>query len=315
MADPLILLYAHSGSTNIALATGRFGDLAPIATAMHRPELRFAALTLAFAGALPGIAIIGTDRSAGTEALIAGGATIMPYVPFEASRLVLEGARHALALGDLGAAARAATLACEAAEGIGSAHVGPCRVVLARVGEARGDDPATLEGLAHAGLAEIEDAGCGSMPPTPSSSWASSVCAPTASRRAPAFSPPRTASRDDRVGPTRVPTPPGSTPRGSSGPASMTSGRRLGARRADRRGLRPPRPRPARRPRSGWASLTPTELDVARLVAAGHTNPDIAERLFVSRSTVKTHLVHVYAKLELASRAELAAAAVRHGLD
>ncbi len=72
---------------------------------------------------------------------------------------------------------------------------------------------------------------------------------------------------------------------------------------------------PRRRPRSGWDSLTPTELDVARLVAAGHTNPDIAERLFVSRSTVKTHLVHVYAKLELASRAELAAAAVRHGLD
>ncbi|MCU1448355.1 MAG: regulatory protein LuxR, partial [Acidimicrobiales bacterium] len=43
-----------------------------------------------------------------------------------------------------------------------------------------------------------------------------------------------------------------------------------------------------RRPSSGWASLTPTETDVVRLVAEGLTNPDIAARLFVSRATVKT---------------------------
>jgi DNA-binding CsgD family transcriptional regulator len=69
-----------------------------------------------------------------------------------------------------------------------------------------------------------------------------------------------------------------------------------------------------RRPSSGWASLTPTETDVVRLVAEGLTNPDIATRLFVSRATVKTHLVHVFSKLGVATRAELAAAATRRGI-
>jgi DNA-binding NarL/FixJ family response regulator len=45
------------------------------------------------------------------------------------------------------------------------------------------------------------------------------------------------------------------------------------------------------------------------LVAAGLTNRDIAAKLFVSVATVKTHLVHVYTKLEVRTRAALAAAA------
>ena len=65
------------------------------------------------------------------------------------------------------------------------------------------------------------------------------------------------------------------------------------------------------RPQAGWDSLTPTELQVAEQVAAGLTNPQIAERLLMSRATVKTHLVHVYAKLGFGNRAELAAAVVR----
>ena len=70
------------------------------------------------------------------------------------------------------------------------------------------------------------------------------------------------------------------------------------------------------RPASGWASLTPTELDVVRLVVEGLTNPDIADRLVVSRATVKTHLSHIYAKVGVANRAELAAqAAARPATD
>ncbi len=63
------------------------------------------------------------------------------------------------------------------------------------------------------------------------------------------------------------------------------------------------------RPSTGWGSLTPTELEVVGLVVSGLTNPEIAARLFVSRATVKTHLSHVYAKLGVANRTELAALA------
>ncbi|MDT5013921.1 MAG: hypothetical protein QOD39_81 [Mycobacterium sp.] len=69
-----------------------------------------------------------------------------------------------------------------------------------------------------------------------------------------------------------------------------------------------------KRPSSGWASLTPTELDVVRLVREGLANKEIATRLFISPRTVQTHLTHVYTKLSLTSRVQLAQeAATRQG--
>jgi DNA-binding CsgD family transcriptional regulator len=65
------------------------------------------------------------------------------------------------------------------------------------------------------------------------------------------------------------------------------------------RRARPPRPA------TGWEALTPTELTVARLVAAGRSNPDIAAELLLSRNTVHTHVSHVLAKLSARSRAEI----------
>jgi len=65
------------------------------------------------------------------------------------------------------------------------------------------------------------------------------------------------------------------------------------------------------RPHLGWDSLTPTEQRVVDLVSQGCSNPEIAAKLFVGVATVKTHLVHVYGKLGLRSRTELAAAATR----
>ncbi|GAB2652591.1 helix-turn-helix transcriptional regulator [Kribbella swartbergensis] len=60
------------------------------------------------------------------------------------------------------------------------------------------------------------------------------------------------------------------------------------------------------RPSSGWASLTPTEREVVALAVEGLSNPEIGARLYMSRGTVKTHLAHVYAKLGVANRTELA---------
>lgn len=66
-----------------------------------------------------------------------------------------------------------------------------------------------------------------------------------------------------------------------------------------------------KRPATGWASLTPTEQRVVELVTEGLTNPQIAELMFIARGTVKVHLGHIFAKLGVASRSELAAIAAR----
>jgi predicted ATPase/class 3 adenylate cyclase/DNA-binding CsgD family transcriptional regulator len=66
-----------------------------------------------------------------------------------------------------------------------------------------------------------------------------------------------------------------------------------------------------KRPQHGWTGLTPTEQQVVALVAQGLTNPEIAERLLMGRATVKTHLAHIFAKLGVRTRAELAGEAAR----
>jgi DNA-binding CsgD family transcriptional regulator len=66
------------------------------------------------------------------------------------------------------------------------------------------------------------------------------------------------------------------------------------------------------RPASGWASLTPAELDVVWLVREGLGNKAIATRLFISPRTVQAHLTHVYTKLGVTSRVQLAQEAARH---
>jgi DNA-binding CsgD family transcriptional regulator len=58
--------------------------------------------------------------------------------------------------------------------------------------------------------------------------------------------------------------------------------------------------------------MTDSELAVARLVAEGFTNREVAERLFVSHHTVSAHLRHVFAKLDVNSRVELTRVAGVH---
>ena len=67
-----------------------------------------------------------------------------------------------------------------------------------------------------------------------------------------------------------------------------------------------------KRPVSGWDSLTPAETQVVALISEGLSNPGIARRLMCSPRTVQAHLTHIYAKVGVKSRAELAARAVRH---
>jgi predicted ATPase/class 3 adenylate cyclase/DNA-binding CsgD family transcriptional regulator len=69
-----------------------------------------------------------------------------------------------------------------------------------------------------------------------------------------------------------------------------------------------------KRPATGWASLTPSELQVVRLVGEGLRNDAIARRLFIAPGTVKVHLSHVFAKLGITTRAELAAQAASQEL-
>ena len=79
----------------------------------------------------------------------------------------------------------------------------------------------------------------------------------------------------------------------------------VGARTATQR-----RPRPTH----GWEALTKTEREVVRLAAEGLTNRQIGEKLFVSRRTVETHLGHVFQKLGMTTRVQLAAEVARRSL-
>jgi DNA-binding NarL/FixJ family response regulator len=61
-------------------------------------------------------------------------------------------------------------------------------------------------------------------------------------------------------------------------------------------------------------TVSQRELEVLQLVSAGATNREVAERLFISEATVKTHLLHIYAKLGVNDRAAAVGAAFERGL-
>jgi two-component system response regulator NreC len=64
----------------------------------------------------------------------------------------------------------------------------------------------------------------------------------------------------------------------------------------------------------GKGDLSERETDVLRLIALGHTNAEIAEKLFISVRTVETHRAHIQQKLGASSRAELVSNAISRGL-
>ena len=66
--------------------------------------------------------------------------------------------------------------------------------------------------------------------------------------------------------------------------------------------------------RPGRPQLSPREREVLRLVAAGRSNPEIARELFIGEATVKTHLIHVFEKLEVSDRTRAVTRALELGL-
>jgi DNA-binding NarL/FixJ family response regulator len=78
---------------------------------------------------------------------------------------------------------------------------------------------------------------------------------------------------------------------------TLRAATRLGLTRAPRRRTRQV---------TGWGALTDTEQRVARLVAAGRSNPQVAHELVMSRRTVESHLYRIFFKLGVANRTELA---------
>jgi len=64
----------------------------------------------------------------------------------------------------------------------------------------------------------------------------------------------------------------------------------------------------------GLEELAPREREVLTLIACGHSNGEIAEQLVVSEATVKTHVAHVFSKLDLRDRAQAVVYAYETGL-
>ncbi len=313
VGDPAVEIWGCSCLALVELSRGHVAELRAIADDMDRPGRP---LGEAGAAVLDALRLIAADIDHAAAALSSLGELLLTSNdPPDGARMILLGAALALRAGDRAEARASAGRSLAGCEQLGSALAGACRVLLARLD--RGDGGAA-EQQAHAGLAEITDAGLWAEVPDAlellggfaidSGSFtegARLLAAATALHelmgqrcwyagevgrdRARALAElgddfPRIAGEGQRL----------------DGPAAVAYARRA-------RGER-------RRPSFGWDSLTPTELEVVRLAAAGLTNPAIGERLFISRGTVKTHLLHVFAKLGVHSRAELAAAAIRRGL-
>ena len=244
----------------------------------------------------------------------------MACAPFLQAEAGLLGGRLALAEGDLGEARTRAEAAAAAAEVLQTPGTSPTPPTW----------PAAWPPPAGTPAAPRTRTTARSPPAWPAVSSASPPRLSTASRRRPWRGRATRRGRASTALPVPCGTGPGTRARRwrsrRSTPTWPGYVRRWATRRSPVRSARerPSRSRrPPRTPRGpgasasgplGWDSLTATERQVVDLAAEGLSNVDIARRLFVSPGTVKVHLHHIFGKLGVIRRAELAARATERRL-
>ena len=313
VGDTMVELFAWASLATAELATGDLRRTAAI-------EASFAG-TDAFTGpvehaitALSHVASAMTDPGNAARALLYLAGRPMLRATGDHIRYQLAAATLLFRAGDLRAAESTLHDALSRCEDIDSPLAGACQVFLARLRRADGNQ-AGAEMLAHQGLAEIDSAGL--RPELPDALEVLGGLAIDAGRPAEGLrlliaaealhrdmgqhchhQATVTADRDRAV-----------EALGSQAADVITQARQLTARAAISYARRSRGQR--QRPDHGWDSLTPTEREVAQLVAEGLSNPGIADRLFISRATVKTHLTHVFTKLDITNRAQLTALVIR----
>jgi DNA-binding CsgD family transcriptional regulator len=317
--DPLLEMYAVEWQTGVRIALGEYdaGEALALQTAVR---MRRSADACREGFIEFGLAEIALARGAPDEALRQADAVTDLIrgvgLPFKLVRLEALRGRAALARGDVSTARSALDAAMEVAVGVGV----PWMIVDAchnRAFLARADgDPAVAEDLHHRALALEVEYGFRGVAAGTLEGLASLAAAgdshPEAARLLGAAQALRQATGQTRW-PLEQPAYEADvvTLRSVLGDEAFeqlrTDGTALSLEEAAAYASRARGER--KRPRTGWAALTPTEVEVTALAAHGLTNAEIGRRLFISAGTVRIHLSHIYAKLGIANRAQLAAEA------
>ena len=313
VGDTMVELFAWASLATVELATGDLRRTATIAASFADIDACTGPVEHAVTS-LGHVASAITDPANAAPALLdLAGRSLLRFAG-DHIRCQLAAATLLFRAGDLRAAEAVIHDALSRCEAIGSPLAGACRVFLARLHRADGNQ-AAAETLARQGLAEIDTAGLRPELPDalevlgglavdagrPAEGLRLLIAASLLHRDMGQHCYYRAATAADRERAVEA--------LGSQAADIITQAGQLTARAAISYARRSRGQR--RRPDHGWDSLTPTEREVTQLVAEGLSNPGIASRLFISRATVKTHLTHVFTKLDITNRAQLTALVTR----
>jgi len=313
VGDTMVELFAWASLATAELATGDLRRTAAIEASFAGTDTFTGPVEHAITG-LSHVASAMTDPGNAARALLYLAGRPMFRATGDHIRYQLAAATLLFRAGDLRAAESTLHDALSRCEAIASPLAAACRVFLARLRRADGNQ-AGAETLAHQGLAEIDSAGL--RPELPDALEVLGGLAIDAGRPAEGLRlliAAGTLHRDMGQHCHHQATVTADRDRadealGSQAANVITQARQLTASAAISYARRSRGQR--QRPDHGWDSLTPTEREVAQLVAEGLSNPGIANRLFISRATVKTHLTHVFTKLDITNRAQLTALVTR----